>query len=65
MRQLRPLKMIRLLAHHSIAREIIRTILIALRIMEGVFMVDEIRNPFFENNSDRKRSFERMNEFDL
>ena len=46
-RQLRPLKMIRLLAHHSIAREIIRTILIALRIMEGVFMVDEIRNPFF------------------
>jgi len=58
--------MIRLLAHHSIAREIIRTILIALRIMEGVFMVDEIRNPFFfENNSDRKRSFERMNEFDL
>ena len=46
-RQLRPLKMIRLLAHHSIAREIIRTILIALRIMEGVFMVDEIRNPLF------------------
>jgi len=39
--------MIRLLAHHSIAREIIRTILIALKIMEGVFMVDEIRNPLF------------------